>query len=332
MDPNKKTAAARALSLLSGGLDSQLAVCLLREQGVEVEGVVFESPFFDTSAAWRAAESLNLRVHAVAFAPDIVALLRDPPHGFGAGLNPCLDCHARMIQRAGILLEALGFDFVATGEVLNQRPMSQTRVNLARVARLSGYAERLVRPLSGRLLAPTEPERRGLISREAMLDLEGRGRKRQFSLAERFGLKDYPSPAGGCRLTEPNYCRRLGDLMEREGLGDLRRIERLRIGRHLRLPEGSKVIVGRHREDNAALEAAATPEDILLWTAEIPGPSALLDGTATQATLDLAAGITASYANAAGGEAVRIALRHGAREDQRRVAPLPRETFSRWLI
>jgi adenylyl- and sulfurtransferase ThiI len=178
----------RALCLMSGGLDSRLAVCVLRDQGIQTHGVFFESPFFDSRAAREAGESLGIPLHVVNFTTDIVALLEQPKFGFGSCMNPCLDCHARMLRRAGEMLTEVQCHFIATGEVLDERPMSQNRRGLGLVAEESGFAPWIVRPLSGGLLPATEPERRGWVDRARLLRLRGRGRKVQFELAAKYGL------------------------------------------------------------------------------------------------------------------------------------------------
>ena len=175
-------------------------------------------------------------------------------------MNPCIDCHALMIRRAGELMEKLGFDFVATGEVRGQRPMSQNAQSLLTVEKASGLRGRLVRPLSAKLLEPTVPELEGKLDREKLLDISGRSRDRQIALAAELGIVDYPSPAGGCKLTEDAFGRKLRDLMEHEGLRDRTLIELLLVGRRFRLPDGSGVILGRDGKENAKLRASSAPQ------------------------------------------------------------------------
>lgn len=298
-----------ALGMLSGGLDSQLALCVVREQGVRVEAVVFESPFFDAARARKATAGLGIPLHVIEFTDDIVGLVKSPPHGFGKGMNPCLDCHARMIRRTGELADRLGFQFIFTGEVLNQRPMSQNRASLDVVAAESGYAGRLLRPLSAGLLPPTQPEREGWVDRARLLSLEGRSRTRQFELAAHYGIADYPMPAGGCRLTEPNFSRRLRELRDHEGLDDVAGIRLLRLGRHFRLGPRLKIVVGRSEEDNAAIEGFAGPGDWLLNAEDIPGPTVLVPGSASEDQLQFAASVAARYSDAAAGAQVTVAAR-----------------------
>ena len=279
---------ARGLSLLSGGLDSQLAVCVLRAAGAEVEGITFETPFFSAAAAKKAAAALGIPLRVVDFTDDALALIEDPPHGFGGAMNPCIDCHAKMIARAGELMARLGFDFVATGEVLNQRPMSQNRQSLGVVEACSGLKGRLVRPLSAQLLEPTIPEREGLLDRTKLLGLSGRRREAQMALAKQFGLVDYPSPAGGCKLTEKGFGRRLKDLRDHEGLGERRLVELLNLARRFRLPDGTGVILGRDARENKILRDALAPADTLLAPVTVPGPTALLPRVQSPADLALA--------------------------------------------
>ena len=322
----------RALCLLSGGLDSQLAVCVLRDQGIAVQGVFFRSPFFDSRAARAAGESLGIPLHIIDFTADIVSILNDPHFGFGSCMNPCLDCHARMLARAGELMDDEGFHFLATGEVLNERPMSQTRRGLGLVASHSGREDRIVRPLSAGLLPETEPERSGWVDRSRLLRLQGRGRKRQIQLAEHYGLKDYPAPAGGCRLTEPNFSRRLRDLKDHEGLNGVRSIELLRVGRHFRLADNVKAIVGRDQADNAAIEGLAELYDLLLTAEDLPGPTVMLPMTAGEDMVRLGAAICARYTDCRAGEPVNVRVRSSRGVQRVSVEPADVEEVARFRL
>ena len=323
------TKKARGLSLLSGGLDSQLAVCVLRDAGAEMEGVTFSTPFFAPDAARKAAAALGIPLHVVDFTDDELALVQNPPHGFGGAMNPCIDCHASMIRRAGELMAQLGYDFVATGEVLNQRPMSQNRQSLGVVEKASGLAGRLVRPLSAQLLAPTIPEQEGLIDRSKLLGLSGRRRESQFELAKKYGLVDYPSPAGGCKLTEKGFGRRLKDLMVHEGLGDRRLVELLNIARRFRLPDGTGVILGRDAAENAALVKACGPTDTLLAPISVPGPTALIPKVCTPDGLDQAARLVCAWSRFDNFQGdIRVKVVAGATTTEHTIPrPYLRETF-----
>lgn len=323
----------RGISLLSGGLDSMLAICVLRDQGIEMEGVVFVSPFFDAKSARQAAAQLGVRLHELDFTADILALVRDPPHGFGGAMNPCIDCHAAMIRRAGAFMRQGGYDFVSTGEVLGQRPMSQNRKSLETVAQASGLPGRLLRPLSAQLLEPTEPERDGRVDRARLCAIQGRQRVEQLALAKRFGLKTFPSPAGGCLLTEKGYCRKLRDLFDHtEGIPAAEDVALLRFSRHFRLPGGGRIIVGRNRADNQALKALAARGRALLHTVNVPGPTAAILGPIDPEDLRLAAGIVAHYGDRGG--LPQITVRHLTPEGQTEfaAAPLPREAFEPWML
>ncbi len=283
----------KGLSLMSGGLDSQLAVKILERAGAEVEAVMFTSPFFkDDGTAAKAADALGVKLRKIDFTDDIIALIMNPPHGFGGAMNPCIDCHAKMISRAGELMTELAYDFVATGEVRGQRPMSQNAQSLETVAKASGMRGRLVRPLSAKLLDPTIPETEGKLNREKLLDISGRGRERQIALAAEFGITEYPSPAGGCRLTEDGFGRRLKDLMEHEGLASRQLVELLVVGRRFRLPGGSSLILGRDRLENERLRRT----DMFLVECSTVGPVAAIPDLKCEEDRKLAQELVDAYA------------------------------------
>ena len=282
----------RGLSLMSGGLDSQLAVRVLQRAGAEVEGVCFSSPFFDCTAAKKAAAALGVKLHVVDFLDDAISLLKNPPHGFGSAINPCIDCHAAMIRRAGEMMASMGFDFVSTGEVRGQRPMSQNAQALVTVEKASGLSGRLVRPLSAKLLEPTIPESEGLLDRDKLLDLSGRARDRQIALAREFGIVDYPSPAGGCKLTEKGFARKLRDLIEHEGLDDRRLVELSVVARRFRLPDGTSVLLGRDERENMILQKE---KGTVVAPVNVPGPTALLPEVRSSADLELAKRLVCAY-------------------------------------
>ncbi len=316
---------ARGLSLMSGGLDSQLAVKVLQEAGAEVECVCFETPFFSADAARRAASALGVRLHVVDFTDDECRLIENPPHGFGGAMNPCIDCHAAMIRRAGEMMAEAGLDFVATGEVLNQRPMSQNRQSLGVVERASGLGGRLLRPLSAQLLPPTIPESEGKVDRSRLLGLSGRRREAQFELARRYGVVDYPSPAGGCKLTEKGFCNRLRDLLEHEGLRERALVDLLPIARRFRLGDGASVILGRDARENAALKGSAGLGR-LVYTVNCPGPTALVPGEPSEDCLRQVAGIVAAWSRH---DQLRERVRTNVGDVE---GPYDRERFTRWQI
>lgn len=290
----------RALGLISGGADSRLAVCVIRDQDIRVEAVSFESPFFSSARARQAAAELGIPLHVLPFADDIISLVEHPPHGFGAGMNPCIDCHARMIRRAGELMRELGADFLFTGEILNQRPMSQNRRALAIVAEASGMASRLLRPLSAKLLPETEVERLGWVDRTRLLDMQGRSRREHPAIGARYGLALSASSGGGCCLTEPHFAARLRDLRRHHALREPFAVQLLHYGRHFRLTDAVICIVGRTEADNEAMAALVPPGALVLSMANIPGPLAILSAGATDEHILTAARLCARYSRSRG--------------------------------
>lgn len=284
----------RALGAFSGGLDGMLACRVLMDQGIHVEAVTFDSPFFDVQAGKTAADALGIPWRAVDFTSDIVALLFDPPSGFGKNMNPCIDCHATMFKRLkGIALEE-EFDFIFSGEVVGQRPMSQNRGSLNRVKNISFTSDILLRPLSARILDPTPMEEAGLVDRDRLLDLNGRGRTRQLEMAGAYGFSHIPSPGGGCLLTDPGYANRLRTLMEVHLLsGDNARM--IKFGRMFIL-DRAVGLVGRSSEENDRMLEADI--GIQLDIQKVPGPLGILLGEKTGKNLTLLTAIMASYTKA----------------------------------
>ncbi|MDD5557152.1 MAG: asparagine synthase-related protein [bacterium] len=301
----------RALGLLSGGLDSILAVCVLREQGIETTAISFESPFFGAGNARRAAARLGIPLLVRDITAEHLEMMKAPRYGFGANMNPCIDCHILMVRIAGGIMREEGYDFVFTGEVLNERPMSQNRQALRVVEKRSGCEGLLLRPLSAALLDETVPEREGKVDRSRLLGLHGRSRKPQMALAAEYGVEEYPSPAGGCLLTDPGFSRRLRDLRDREGLGDVRAIDLLKVGRHFRLGSGRKIVVGRKEAENRRLREMAREGDVLLTPRGFPGPTVLVCGGGGEDEILEAARACARYGDAVPGETVGVARTAG---------------------
>ena len=244
----------KALALLSGGLDSTLAIKVLLEQGIEVEAINFTSPFCLCSgskgnchAATAAAGRLGVKLHYEKCGQDYLDMLAKPKYGYGRQINPCLDCRIFKLRRAKELMPEIGASFLVTGEVLDQRPMSQRRDTLDICERDTGLRGLILRPLSARVLRPTLPEERGWVDRSKLLAIRGRGRKPQIALAQSLGVTDYPCPGGGCLLTYEGFAAKVRDLLERgEGLNPWN-VALLRVGRHFRLPGGTKLVVGKQR-------------------------------------------------------------------------------------
>ena len=206
----------KAVALFSGGLDSILAVKLIQKQGIEVKGVNFITPFFGVEKTCLTIKNLDMDLEIIDITQELLKILRNPKHGLGKNMNPCIDCHTLMFKKAGEYMTRIGASFILSGEVLGERPMSQNRNSLSIIERESEFEGRILRPLSALLLAETIPEKKGLVNRNKLLDISGRSRKRQMKLAVEMGIEDYPSPAGGCKLTEPIFARRLGDLFNQE--------------------------------------------------------------------------------------------------------------------
>ena len=253
-----------------------LAAKILQVQDVEVIGVTCATFFFGAAPGIKAGNTLSIPVHVLDIGAKHLEMLKRPVFGYGRQMNPCIDCHALMLQEAGRFMEEQGADFLFTGEVLGQRPMSQRRNALRSVENLAGFPGRILRPLSARLLPPTIPEIEGLIDREQLLDIHGRSRKRQMALAESYGITDYPQPGGGCVLTKEGFGKKLGALLRLFPDAGAREVELLKWGRHFLLPERSLCVIGRNETDNDRLQSLAESSDVLLRVADHPGPIGLL--------------------------------------------------------
>lgn len=316
----------KGIGLFSGGLDSILAFKVIQEQGIEVGGVTFETPFFSSAKARSTAERIGLPLTVLDITEEHLQMLHAPRYGYGKNLNPCIDCHTLMIRLAGRRMEEEGADFLFTGEVLGQRPMSQGRQSLMVVAKNAGYPERLLRPLSAKLLPETEPERAGKVDRSRLLDIQGRGRKRQMEMAVHYGIDSYPPPAGGCLLTDPVFTRRLRDLFAAHPGHGVRDIELLKVGRHFRLSETVKAVVGRNAADNDAIERLSGPGDVLIRIAEVPGPTVLVPGGGDEEARLMAARLCARYSDAPRDrEVLASCVRDGIGESLRVLAASPAE-------
>jgi tRNA U34 2-thiouridine synthase MnmA/TrmU len=342
----------KAVALISGGLDSMLAARVVMEQGVHVEGINFFTGFCveghthairkqdrarpkRNNALW-VAEQLGVRLHIVDIVEPYKEVVLNPRHGYGANLNPCLDCKIFMVHRALAWMEEHGFDFIITGEVVGQRPMSQRKDTMPVVARESGAEDRLLRPLSARNLPPTLPEREGWVDRERLHDFSGRSRKPQMALARRFGIADYAQPAGGCCfLTDPNYTGKLQDLWAHRPERDyeLDDIMLLKVGRHLRPRPHYKLIVAREEGENHFMQGYRR-RYVSLQPVSHPGPVVLVDGAPGAEDLDLAARIAARFSQGRGADRVTVEVTTPeGPAGERRVRPLPpEEVAAEWYL
>jgi tRNA-specific 2-thiouridylase len=341
----------KAVGLLSGGLDSTLAVRVMLDQGITVTTLHFRTGFsyverdrvvergpIGPSDAERAAAMLGVDLEVVNVSDEYFPLVLHPRYGYGSGMNPCVDCRIFLLRQAKAWMEAHGCHFVFTGEVVGQRPKSQKRPSLNTVERESGLRGYLLRPLSARLLKPTVPEQRGWVDREKLYAISGRGRKAQIALAEQFGITDYPQPSGGCcYLIDKTYSRRLRDFLAHEGAEALTRehVQLLAVGRHLRLSSGCRVIVGRREQENDYLETCGV-EGVLLTTVDHPGPMTLVPGGPAREEIELAARITAGYSDGRGKPAVRVEVRgdggRGGLVEGLTVEPMPREEIRELMV
>jgi tRNA-uridine 2-sulfurtransferase len=328
------TRTGKAIAMISGGLDSTLALALVRRQGIEVKAITFYTGFCITETqrrkggradgtmpqneALRAAADLEVDIEYVDLSDSgYLDMLVHPKYGYGANANPCVDCRVFMMTRAKQIMEREGADFIFTGEVLGQRPKSQRRDTLRIVERDSGLTGRLLRPLSAKLLEPTIPEKEGIVDRERLLDISGRSRLRQMALAEELGISEYPQPAGGCcYLTDESFARKFFDVLDsREAAGEPRRILRddvvlMSTGRHFRLSPRAKLLVGRSEVENATLDGYAAGR-ARVEAQGVNGPIALVEGTPTWEERQLASRIVARYGKGKDAPRVDVEWREG---------------------
>jgi len=296
----------KAVALLSGGLDSTLAILAVLKQDIEVTALKFFTPFdpeiSDVSSHLRdpypLAERFGFAVEVRRLGAEFLEMVRNPKHGYGKNMNPCIDCRILMLKEARKMAQDTGADFIVTGEVLGQRPMSQKRDMLYHIDKEAGVVGSVLRPLSAGLLRPTIPEEEKIVNRELLYAFNGRSRKPQMALAEEFGLKDYPKPAGGCLLTEPVFSHRLKDLLKYDQAPALRDIDLLRTGRHFRLSPRCKIIVGRDERENELIQSLSFGDDCLLHVEEWGGPMTLMSGEVTAERIKIAASICARYSDA----------------------------------
>ena len=323
---------SKALGLLSGGLDSSLAAMCLKRQGVDVTAIAFVTPFFGAGKARRAAEKIGIPLLVRDIGVAHLEMVKRPHYGYGKNLNPCIDCHAMMFRIAGEIMTEQGFDFLFSGEVLGQRPMSQNLSALGAVAKHSGHADRILRPLSARLLPETPMESEGRVDREQLLDIQGRTRRRQEILAKEWGLSDYPASGGGCLLTEKHFSDRLRDLITHEPDCTIRDVELLKTGRQFRLSPQARLAVGRNQQDNEALRELAGSADLLLHCIGFGGPLGVLSGTPGAIDLETAAALVAGYGKGSGEVAVEMLVSGPDGERIVRVAPCPLDKSRAWLL
>jgi tRNA-uridine 2-sulfurtransferase len=274
----------KAVALLSGGLDSQLAVRMMKEQGIEVEAVAIKTPFCDFDCGkgcghkvLEVATELDINLKTVYLGKEYLTMLKNPKYGYGSGMNPCIDCRMMMYEEAKKHMEKIGASFVITGEVLHQRPMSQNSNALSIIEKNTDMEGKVLRPLSAKLMTPTKVETKGIIDRSLLGSIRGRSRRGQLDLATKYGVMDPPNSAGGCLLTDPQFSKRVRDLFEHEASEpSLNDVDLLKIGRHFRLDSYSKLVVGRNHAENEMLLSYCEEMDYLIQPISIPGPVSIL--------------------------------------------------------
>jgi tRNA U34 2-thiouridine synthase MnmA/TrmU len=290
----------KALALLSGGLDSTLAVKLLLEQGITVEAINFVSPFClckkGGCGASEVAEEFGIPLRVVNVGEDYLKVVRKPKHGYGKNMNPCIDCRIFMLKKAKRYAKEIGASFIFTGEVLDERPMSQHFKAMTIIEEEAGLKGKILRPLSAKLLPETEMERKRLVDREKLMDIHGRSRKKQIQLAKEFSITDYPCPAGGCLLTYREFANKVRDLFSHKKRVSMKDITLLKLGRHLRF-ERNKIIVGRNEAENKALAKMKGKSDYCFEVPDCGSPTTILQGPKTRKAIVKAAALTAYYSD-----------------------------------
>ena len=331
----------KAVALLSGGLDSSLAVRMMLEQGIDVEAVAVKTPFCDFDCGKgcghrvkEVADELGIKLKTVYFGEEYLRMLKNPKHGYGSGMNPCIDCRGMMYNAAKEHMKKTNADFIITGEVLFQRPMSQNNRALHIIEQETGMESKVLRPLSAKHLPPTEAEKRGLIKRENMGDIKGRSRKGQLALARHFDISDPPNAAGGCLLTDPSFSKRVKDIIDHSSdVPTLNDIELLKVGRHFRITNDAKLVVGRNKDENEVIKALATEGDIIIEVKDYVGPTCILRcKNHDDSLLKTCCAIAARYSDAPKQETSKVSIIFKGCRDEMTVTPADIGTMERLRI
>jgi tRNA U34 2-thiouridine synthase MnmA/TrmU len=306
---------AKTVALFSGGLDSTLAILTVLRQGIEIKALKFLTPFdqklfegtFHSLYLFSVAEKFGFEVKLIDLSDKFIDIVKNPKFGYGKNMNPCIDCKILMLKEARIFMDTIGADFIITGEVLGQRPMSQRKGVIYCIDKEAGVTDYVLRPLSAKLLKVTTPEARGIINRDMLYDFRGRSRKPQMTLAKEFRLTDYPAPAGGCLLTEPNYAHRLKDLLAYTSSPNLEDLKLLRIGRHFRFSPSCKIIVGRNKAENEKMLSISV-KGVFLKVEGCGSPITLILGDITDEAIRVAASLCARYSDAKNLSKVEVSI------------------------
>lgn len=302
----------KAIALFSGGLDSTLAMKLVIEQGVEVIACNINTGFGSTKDRRAHMQNMCDQVGAELRIIDIQSeylqeVLFDAKYGYGKNFNPCIDCHAKMFEVAKRIMVAEEADFLLSGEVLGQRPMSQNGDALAKVLNIANVDGLLLRPMSAKRLEPTIAETQGWVDREKLEAIFGRSRERQFELAHQFGITDFESPGGGCLLTDENFSNKIRDFIKYDTF-EVEDIPVIKYGRQLRLPDGAKLVIGRNQEDNAKMQPIENKKYLHIDVTNTPGPHALLSKESSKSDQDLALKLVATYCKKPENEAISLQI------------------------
>lgn len=297
----------KALALLSGGLDSTLAVKLILDQGIEVVAINFTSPFClcgrGGCGAVEVTKKFGIPLKVIHCGEEYLDVIRKPKYGYGKNMNPCIDCRIYMLKKAKEYAQEIGAAFIFTGEVIGQRPMSQHKKALDIIETEAGLKGKILRPLSARLLPKTEAETKGWVEREKLLDIRGRSRKKQLELAERYEINDYPCPAGGCLLTYREFANKVKDLFEHKEKITMKDTLLLKVGRHFRFNK-NKIIVGRDEEENKQLRRLKKVDDYSFEVPDCGSPITILQGPKREEAIEMAARLTVRYSDANENEVV----------------------------
>ena len=332
---------AKALALLSGGLDSTLAIRVIQEQGIEVIALNFVTVFCRCTShgsckleAVKVSEKFGIPIKVINTTERFLELVKKPKYGYGKNMNPCIDCRINIFRIAGEYMREIGADFIITGEVLGQRPMSQRKEAMRIIDREANLIGLVLRPLCAKHMEPTIPEKSGLVDREKLLNMRGRSRKDQIQLADVFQIKDYPCSAGGCLLTDPEFAHRMRDLINTCD-ANVNDVNLLKVGRHFRFDSETKVIVGRNEDDNAKIDTLSREGDVLLNLVDMPGPLTLMRGEITDEKIQTAARLTARYGKSNLLPVVKVSIREvegNASSTIIEVVPMSQEEAERLLL
>lgn len=332
---------AKALALLSGGLDSTLAIRVIQEQGIEVIALNFVTVFCRCTShgsckleAVKVSEKFGIPIKVINTTERFLELVKKPKYGYGKNMNPCIDCRINIFRIAGEYMREIGADFIITGEVLGQRPMSQRKDAMKLIDKEANLTGLVLRPLCAKHMEPTIPEKTGLVDRERLLQIRGRSRKNQIQLADVFQIKDYPCSAGGCLLTDPEFAHRMRDLVDNCD-SDVNDVNLLKVGRHFRIDGNTKVIVGRNESDNEKIESLSKEGDVILSMIDFPGPLTLIRGEITEENIQTAARLTARYGKSQVLPSVKVSVKSSHKDILSKtieVTPMSQEEADKMIL